>query len=50
MRRALLALLVIVAGTVLGSAQSGTGPYKVLKAARVGGEGGWDYILSLIHI
>jgi DNA-binding beta-propeller fold protein YncE len=23
-----------------------TGPYKVLKAARVGGEGGWDYIFA----
>src|SRR5580692_9192207 len=29
----------------LGSAQQ-TGPYKVLKAARVGGEGGWDYIYA----
>jgi hypothetical protein len=27
----------------MGSAQQ-AGPYKVLKAARVGGEGGWDYI------
>ena len=23
-----------------------TGPYKVLKTARVGGEGGWDYIYA----
>ena len=22
------------------------GPYKVLKAAKVGGEGGWDYIFA----
>jgi DNA-binding beta-propeller fold protein YncE len=29
----------------IGSAQS-TGPYKVLKTARVGGEGGWDYIYA----
>ena len=28
----------------LGSAQDG--PYKVLKTARVGGEGGWDYIYA----
>jgi hypothetical protein len=28
-----------------GSAQQ-AGPYKVLKAARVGGEGGWDYIYA----
>jgi DNA-binding beta-propeller fold protein YncE len=25
---------------------SGDGPYKVLKTARVGGEGGWDYIYA----
>src|SRR5205823_6246549 len=25
---------------------SSTGPYKVLKAAKVGGEGGWDYIYA----
>ena len=33
---------------VTGSAQqpSGGGPYKVLKTARVGGEGGWDYIYA----
>ncbi len=33
-----------------GSAQQGApgkdGPYKVLKTARVGGEGGWDYIFA----
>jgi DNA-binding beta-propeller fold protein YncE len=28
-----------------GSAQQ-SGPYKVLKAAKVGGEGGWDYIYA----
>jgi DNA-binding beta-propeller fold protein YncE len=28
-----------------GSAQE-SGPYKVLKTARVGGEGGWDYIYA----
>src|SRR5471030_493432 len=30
---------------LIGSAQQ-TGPYKVLKTARVGGEGGWDYIYA----
>ncbi len=30
---------------VAGQAQQ-TGPYKVLKMARVGGEGGWDYIYA----
>jgi DNA-binding beta-propeller fold protein YncE len=29
----------------IGLAQE-TGPYKVLKSARVGGEGGWDYIYA----
>ncbi|HLW77046.1 MAG TPA: hypothetical protein VKS01_08665, partial [Bryobacteraceae bacterium] len=27
-------------------AQETTGPYKVLKSAKVGGEGGWDYIYA----
>jgi hypothetical protein len=29
----------------IGSAQQGE-PYKILKAAKVGGEGGWDYIYA----
>jgi hypothetical protein len=29
----------------LGLAQP-SGPYKVLKTAKVGGEGGWDYIYA----
>ncbi|HTB16272.1 MAG TPA: hypothetical protein VK752_32110 [Bryobacteraceae bacterium] len=43
-----LCLLFAVAIVTLapeGSAQQ-TGPYKVLKTARVGGEGGWDYIYA----
>ena len=28
------------------SAAQQDGPYKVLKTARVGGEGGWDYIYA----
>jgi DNA-binding beta-propeller fold protein YncE len=42
MKRFCLACLVAFAPVV--GAQSTDGPYKVLKAARVGGEGGWDYI------
>jgi DNA-binding beta-propeller fold protein YncE len=38
-------LAAIAAFTLIGSAQQG-GPYKVLKRARVGGEGGWDYIYA----
>ncbi len=30
----------------LAQQASTTGPYKVLKAAKVGGEGGWDYIYA----
>jgi DNA-binding beta-propeller fold protein YncE len=37
----------IGAAVAIGSAQqSSSGPYKVLKTARVGGEGGWDYIYA----
>jgi DNA-binding beta-propeller fold protein YncE len=38
----------IVFAAAIGSAQqpSTGGPYKVLKTARVGGEGGWDYIYA----
>jgi len=35
----------LVLFTVCGIAQQ-DGPYKVLKTARVGGEGGWDYIYA----
>ena len=48
MRHAPLVFFVLGVCTAVGFAQSGTstGPYKVLKAARVGGEGGWDYIYA----
>ena len=46
MRQLCLVLPVAIATfTLIGLAQP-TGPYKVLKAARVGGEGGWDYIYA----
>src|SRR5882762_6809884 len=40
-------VLVVASGTFAptGMAQQG-GPYKVLKSAKVGGEGGWDYIYA----
>ena len=37
--------LAIVTFATSGLAQQ-AGPYKVLKSARVGGEGGWDYIYA----
>jgi len=49
MRRKIFgACLTIALFTTGGLAQepSTTGPYKVLKSARVGGEGGWDYIYA----
>ncbi len=47
MRQFCLALAAAVAVLIapLGWAQQ-DGPYKVLKTARVGGEGGWDYIFA----
>src|SRR6266576_5640067 len=46
MRQFCLVLVVASATFVpIGLAQQ-PGPYKVLKSARVGGEGGWDYIYA----
>ena len=36
----------MIAYTTLAATQQDDGPYKVLKTARVGGEGGWDYIYA----
>ncbi len=46
MRRFLaLAIVAIVLAVAVGSAQEhSSGPYKILKTAKVGGEGNWDYI------
>jgi hypothetical protein len=51
MRRFCLAVvlaagIVVLAGTGLAQQASTTGPYKVLKTAKVGGEGGFDYIFA----
>ena len=49
MRRACLTAAAVVAAFVaVGSARqaSGTGPYAVLKTAKVGGLGGFDYIYA----
>ena len=40
-----LVAVAVVSFASIGSAQE-TGPYNVLKRARVGGEGGWDYIYA----
>lgn len=46
MRRLIVCVAVLVTALpVIGEAQP-SGPYKVLKMARVGGEGGWDYIYA----
>ena len=47
-RNALLLIVMIALFTSAGLAfQAGTdGPYKVLKTAKVGGEGGTDYIFA----
>lgn len=46
--RASLALFATLAATMapLALAQQSSDPYKVLKTAKVGGEGGWDYIFA----
>src|ERR1700729_2175465 len=51
MRSIYLAMVVAVAialSASVGLAQHGTaeGPYKILKTAKVGGEGGFDYIFA----
>jgi DNA-binding beta-propeller fold protein YncE len=49
MRKFVAATIVMIAmAMAVGSARqpAASGPYKVLKMARVGGEGGWDYIFA----
>ncbi len=42
-----LVMFLIATATLLApQAHAQDGPYKVLKSARVGGEGGWDYIYA----
>jgi hypothetical protein len=43
---ALAAGVAMVSLLALAQAQSTDGPYKVLKAAKVGGEGGFDYVTA----
>ena len=38
--------IALFALAVLAQQTSGSGPYKVLKTAKVGGEGGFDYIYA----
>ena len=48
MRRLVLTAALMCALVAIGIAQgpAASGPYKVLKTAKVGGEGGWDYIYA----
>jgi DNA-binding beta-propeller fold protein YncE len=41
-----LALASMIGGTAAGQVPSPSGPYKVVKRAKLGGEGGWDYIYA----
>jgi len=43
-----LSIVTLATAVAAGSARqpSSTGPYKVLKTVKVGGEGGWDYIYA----
>src|SRR3954463_3831530 len=38
--------VIIAAAVPMAQQPSAAGPYKVVKSARVGGEGGWDYIYA----
>lgn len=42
----LVVLLVVSASLFVPVVRAQDGPYKVVKTARVGGEGGWDYIYA----
>jgi hypothetical protein len=46
MTRYVVAFVVLFATVSVSHAQAQDGQYKVLKTARVGGEGGWDYIYA----
>jgi DNA-binding beta-propeller fold protein YncE len=43
---AFLILTMVAAATAVIAQDASSGPYKVLKTARVGGEGNWDYIYA----
>lgn len=43
---ALTALLTLAAASGLATEDAGAGPYKVLKTAKVGGDGGFDYVYA----
>lgn len=46
MRKACVLISAALSILALAGLAQQTGPYKVLKSARVGGEGGWDYIFA----
>jgi len=46
MRKLCAAFAVAVTALTLAALAQQAGPYKVLKSAKVGGEGGWDYIYA----
>ena len=46
MKRLVLAAAIFLAPALAAQQPSTDSPYKVLKAARVGGEGGWDYLFA----
>jgi DNA-binding beta-propeller fold protein YncE len=46
MRQLYVALATVLGTLTVVAVAQQTGPYKVLKSARLGGEGGWDYIYA----
>src|SRR5215467_631199 len=43
---ALIVMMTVAIAVGSAGQQSSTGPYKVLRTAKVGGEGAWDYIYA----
>ena len=39
-------LAILALASTLAAAQAPTGPYKILKTVKVGGEGGYDYVTA----
>jgi DNA-binding beta-propeller fold protein YncE len=47
--RPVLAVIAVVISVCTPALSQQDGPYKILQTARVGGEGGWDYIYADTH-
>ena len=46
MRKSLLLSAALLSLIPLGASAQGTGPYHILKTAKIGGDGGFDYVYA----